>query len=222
MIKVQRPVSLTEIATIKIREAIINNDFMLGQPLSESILAASMEISKTPVREALAKLKSEGLVVIVPHSGTYVFTMELDDLAELLEYRYVLEISAVKSSLHKNSNLLVSDILEISNEMEVALKSQDIKEYVRLDFLFHQAFFKFCENRYLSDAYTLILAKIRSLQTRIAIKETDRSFSFREHIDIYNSIKKKNIEEIFIKLKEHFERTTRSYKECKDEIEVFN
>ena len=60
MIKVNRPESLTEIAANKIREAIINNDFKLGQPLSEAFLSKSMEISKTPVREALAKLKSEG------------------------------------------------------------------------------------------------------------------------------------------------------------------
>jgi DNA-binding GntR family transcriptional regulator len=222
MIKLKRPESLTEIATTAIREAIINNDFILGQPLSESILAKSMEISKTPVREALAKLKSEGLVIVVPQSGTYVFTMTLDDVIELLEYRYVLEVAALKSAFNKNLELLIKEIDGISNNMNLSLQNQDIRKYIRLDFSFHQAFFTFCGNKYLSEAYDLISAKIRSLQTRIAIKDSDRSSSFKEHMDIWNSFKKRDVDEVLIELNEHFERTIRSYKACKDELEVFN
>lgn len=221
MIKVNRPESLTEIAANKIREAIINNDFKLGQPLSEAFLSKSMEISKTPVREALAKLKSEGLVVVVPQSGTYVFTMELEDLIELLEYRYVLEVAALKDVYKKNYQGLITIIDEITRSMDEALKEGNIKEYVSLDYKFHRAFFDLCGNRYLVEAYNSLSAKIRSLQTRIAIKDTDRSASFKEHMDIYNCIKNRDFEKLLLELNEHFERTVRSYKNCHDEIEVF-
>ena len=221
MNKVKRPESLTEIATTSIREAIINNDFMLGQPLSESILAKSMGISKTPVREALAKLKSEGLVNIIPHSGTYVFTLTAQDLVELLDYRYILEVAALNESFRKNAEPLIKEIEKIAANMDLALQAEDVKEYVRLDFLFHQTFFRFCRNRYLSDAFSFISAKIRSLQTRIAIKASDRSSSIKEHLEIYNCVKNRDLDGARIEIKEHFERTIKSYKDCKNEIEVF-
>lgn len=221
MIKVNRPESLTEIATNKIREAIINNDFKLGQPLSEAFLSKSMEISKTPVREALVKLKSEGLVNIIPHSGTYVFTMGLEDLIELLEYRYVLEVAALKSVYKNKYEELIRTFEEITNAMDKALKKEKIKEYVCLDYIFHRSFFDLCDNRYLVEAYNSISAKIRSLQTRIAIKNVDRSSSYKEHLDIYKSLKNRNLETCLSELNEHFDRTVRSYKNCKDEIEVF-
>jgi DNA-binding GntR family transcriptional regulator len=212
---------LTEIAATKIREAIINNDFKLGQPLSEAFLSKSMEISKTPVREALAKLKSEGLVVVVPHSGTYVFTMSLEDLIELLEYRYVLEVAALKDVYKNKYKELITNIDEITKSMDQALKNGNIKKYVSLDYVFHRSFFDLCDNRYLVEAYNSISAKIRSLQTRIAIKDTDRSASFKEHLEICKTIKNHDFEKLLSELNEHFERTVRSYKNCQDEIEVF-
>ena len=221
MIKVNRPESLTEIAATKIREAIINNDFKLGQPLSEAFLSKSMEISKTPVREALAKLKSEGLVVVVPQSGTYVFTMELEDLVELLEYRYVLEVAALKDVYEKKYKELITIIDQITKSMDKALKEGNIKEYISLDYMFHKSFFDLCDNRYLIDAYSSLSAKIRSLQTRIAIKDIDRSASFKEHMRICRFIKNRDFEKLKSELNEHFERTVRSYEKCKDEIDVF-
>jgi len=222
MIKVDRPESLTEIAATKIREAIINNEFKLGQHLSEAFLSKSMGVSKTPVREALAKLKSEGLVVVVPQSGTYVFTMELDDLAELLDYRYVLETAALNEVYTKKYQELLKIVDEIIKSMDCALEKENIKEYISLDYRFHQVFIDLCENRYLIEAYNSISAKIRSLQTRIAIKGTDRSASLKEHLNIYKCIEGRDLEKIFAELKEHFDRTIRSYEKCQDEIEVIS
>ena len=74
--QISRPKSLTEISVEHIREAITKGDLGLGHPVSESALASSLGISKTPVREALAQLKIEGLVKIFPQKGTFVFTAE--------------------------------------------------------------------------------------------------------------------------------------------------
>ena len=63
-VKVERPKSLTELAIDQIRAAIVRGELGFGEALSESVLAATLGISKTPVREALLHLKMEGLVEV--------------------------------------------------------------------------------------------------------------------------------------------------------------
>ena len=57
-----------------VANAIIRGDFKMGQPITEASLSTSLNISKTPVREALSKLESEGLVVSEKNKGYKVFT----------------------------------------------------------------------------------------------------------------------------------------------------
>jgi DNA-binding GntR family transcriptional regulator len=71
---ITRPSSLKESVIERLRESIVTGELELGQPLSERALAERLNVSKTPVREALAQLRVEGLVLVYPQRGAYVFT----------------------------------------------------------------------------------------------------------------------------------------------------
>ena len=83
----KRPVSLVEATMDGIRRSIINGDLSLGQQLTESYLQKSFGFSKTPIREALAQLKAEGIVVAEVNKGFRVFKMDEKELSEFCEYR---------------------------------------------------------------------------------------------------------------------------------------
>ena len=100
---IERPESLTESAVKRLRDAIVSGDFELGQPLSERQLAEMLEISKTPVREALAQLRREGLVRILPQRGAFVFTLSQQEVVEICEIRQALEASALKAAMERNA-----------------------------------------------------------------------------------------------------------------------
>ena len=70
--KISQPISLMETAVGNIREAIISGQLPLGSKLSEQRLADTLGISRSPVRDALAALQSEGLVKISPKRGSFV------------------------------------------------------------------------------------------------------------------------------------------------------
>ena len=72
---IERPRSLTGTVLAQLRESIVSGDLELGAALSERVLAEKLGVSKTPVREALAQLRVEGLVRIYPQRGAYVFTL---------------------------------------------------------------------------------------------------------------------------------------------------
>ena len=91
-----RPKSLVQIAQDAIRRGIIQKELKLGQPLKEASLARPLQISNTPVREALSLLKAEGLVVSVPHKGYRVFTLNQEELVAFCELRFTLEAQALR------------------------------------------------------------------------------------------------------------------------------
>ena len=92
----KRPESLVQVARDAIRKGIIRKELKLGQPLKEASLVQALEISNTPVREALSLLKSEGLVVSELHKGYRVFTMNHEELVHFCELRFALESRALR------------------------------------------------------------------------------------------------------------------------------
>ena len=79
--------NLSQHAYNKIRIAIVYAHFDLGEPLSENELAKAMGISKAPVRNAIRELRLNGLVEIIPQSGTYVFSPTTEEVGELCDFR---------------------------------------------------------------------------------------------------------------------------------------
>ena len=96
-----RPQSLVEAAMDGIRSSIIKGDLVLGQSLTESYLTELFSLSKTPIREALTRLKQEGLVVSEIHKGFKVFKMDEQDLSEFCELRLALESQALRTAYKK-------------------------------------------------------------------------------------------------------------------------
>jgi DNA-binding GntR family transcriptional regulator len=80
---IERPQSLTNIVISRVRNMIIDGELELGSVLSERKLAEELNVSKTPVREAFAQLRNEGLVTIVPQSGVRVFTLSAKGVREM-------------------------------------------------------------------------------------------------------------------------------------------
>ena len=122
--KIKRPISMAEAAMKGIRSSIIKGELGLGQQLTESYLAELFGFSKTPIREGLALLKSEGLVVSEVHKGFRVFKMDENELSEFCELRFALESQALSSSFTKNRLKLIRKLKKLIKEMEDCTKNK--------------------------------------------------------------------------------------------------
>src|ERR1700753_2692044 len=109
----QRPADLAESALQQIRTSIVEGTLPLGSALSEGQLATSLRISKTPVREALAQLRMEGLAAIVPPPGTLVSTPSAAEVSEICEFRQTLETAALRLSIAGNRLRLIDGLAEV-------------------------------------------------------------------------------------------------------------
>jgi len=216
--QIERPQSLADIAAEAIRNAIITGQYALGEALSENSLTEALGTSKTPIREALALLKHEGLVTVVPQKGTFVFTMSVDEVAQLGSYRFSLESFALDLSMRHNKDALISSLLNSCDAMASAHEGGRIARYLTLDGEFHKAFFEFCENRFLMDGYQAISGKVAALRTHLSQHPTHTDKSNGEHVQIVNLLKDGDIRKAKSILKSHVTRGERTYADGIEDI----
>jgi DNA-binding GntR family transcriptional regulator len=99
-------------AYLKLREMILTGELAPGTPLSEYQLVRSLSVSRTPIREALSRLQSVGLVRGVPHRGMFVRELGPRDVVEIFEIREQLEPFAVRRFIERGMDEAVLQRLE--------------------------------------------------------------------------------------------------------------
>ena len=174
--------SLTDIATDSIRNAIIRGDFKMGQSVTEAALSGALKISKTPVREALSKLESEGLVLSEKNKGYRIFSMTRDEYVELSELRFALEAQALRYGFARNHSFLIKELKDLLVKMEDYLEKSDREIYQTLDNDFHHVFFKACGNNAITKLYdkhqsVIVATRLRNLKKEKITKHV----SFDQH-----------------------------------------
>jgi len=216
----ERPPSLSSVVTDHIRSMIIRGDVPLGAAISERSISADLKVSKTPVREALAQLKNEGLVTIVPQSGVRVFTLSAREVREICAFRKILESAALEISMTVDPAGLLRDLEAIEERMRKALSAGDVRGYLGLDTDFHLAFFANCGNAYLQNAYGLYAGKIAALRTHLADKPLHTQLSLAEHGEIVAAVRRRDATTLVGILGDHIGRTQETYEIGIEDISV--
>lgn len=166
-LRLERPQLLTDMVLARLRQAIVDGQLALGEQVSEAQLAQQMGVSKTPVREALARLSRDGLVQIHPQRGTFVFSMSPREVGEICRFREVLETTALELAMQHDCDALVADLDDNVARMGRAQKARDWRGISHLDHAFHQAIVDRCDNGYVKQAYQSIASKIGALRARL-------------------------------------------------------
>jgi DNA-binding GntR family transcriptional regulator len=177
----RRPGSLADQAAEAIRSRIISGEFEFGEALSETALAAKLGVSKTPIREAFLRLKTEGLVDIQPQRGTFVFDMTAQEVRELTELREVLEIAAARFAIRRCAKELADALEEAVAAMRDTLKAANPLEYRRIDDAFHRRIIEHAGNGFLLASYESIAFRIQALRNRLSLDPVLNRQSFKEH-----------------------------------------
>jgi DNA-binding GntR family transcriptional regulator len=191
--------SLSDIATDSIRNAIIRGDFKMGESVTEAALSEALKISKTPVREALSKLESEGLVLSEKNKGYRIFSLTRDEYVELSELRFALEAQALRYGFTRNYSLLIKELKVLVEKMEGYLEASDREIYQTLDNDFHHVFFRACGNNAISKLYdkhqsVIVATRLRNLRKEkitkhVSFDQHKLMLSLLENFDLDESIK---------------------------------
>jgi DNA-binding GntR family transcriptional regulator len=170
----------------KLLERILSGDLAPGTRLRELHLAADLETSQGPVREALRELEMLGLIVTEPYKGSRVREVSKEDIREAYVVRAALEELAGKLAAPTFQG--ATGVLEaLASDIRKAAKARDIGEYVRADIGFHRAIMEASGNKVLLRSWDALGFEMR-IQIRLANSSLDLFEVQKEHWPIIEAL----------------------------------
>ncbi|APR06548.1 putative HTH-type transcriptional regulator YdfH [Lentilactobacillus parabuchneri] len=133
--------SLNEVAYESILNDILKLKFLPGEKIQDKTLMEQLNISRTPIREAILRLKNDGLMMTVPQSGTYVTKISLSSALNARFVRQSVERSVVSEAAGKMSKLDLLDSRTIISKQQIAAEEQNAVDFFYLDNDFHKLFY---------------------------------------------------------------------------------
>lgn len=136
-----------------IRTAILDGTLSPGSQLREIPLATDLGVSRAPLREALAILADEGLVVRYPYKGAFVAEVDAAGMAEIATLRVRLEPLAIELALPKLTGTRRVAVTRALEDMAVGAENNDTSATIDAHMLFHRAFYELAEHKLLLELW---------------------------------------------------------------------
>lgn len=183
----EKSVSIADIVFEKIEDAILSGEFARGDVISELKLCKLLDVSRTPVREALTRLRQEGLVE-ESGKGAVVVGVSEDDLFDIYEVRMRIEglaaarCAEVISGEHLKA---LNETLELQEFYTARNQPESIK---KLDSEFHKQIYSYCGSRTLETLLCELHRKVKRYR-KSSVSNPERALeAVKEHREIYNAI----------------------------------
>ncbi len=187
---VNRP--LYEDVADRLRAQIFNKEMAPGSWLDEQSLAIQFGISRTPMREAIKVLASEGLVTIKMRRGAYVTEVARKDLEQIFTILSLLEGEAAKETALKATEDELNQLDHLHHRLEKAAADRDIEQFFEVNGKFHELIQEIAGNRWMNGVIA-DLRKVLKLHRRDSLTSTGRlQNSLVEHREILNAILKRD------------------------------
>jgi DNA-binding GntR family transcriptional regulator len=186
-----------------LREEIISGRLTPGTELQEVTLAASLGVSRGPIREALGRLAAEGLVTVRPRRGAIVRALSAEEFLEAYQVREALEVMAVRLAVPKLAAGAVAELQRLIDAMVRHADDEDVEAFFDANSAFHRMFFEVAGNQMLTDLYELVRNQIdrhrlRSLELRGNVRR-----SIAEHRAILRAVRAGDVERAAHLVSEH-------------------
>ena len=157
-------------AYVTVRDAILSHELPPGTRLSVPLLAQRLGMSRSPAREAIARIAQEGLAVFSPNRGAVVADLQRSDLVEIYRIREVLEGLAARLAADRMSDDGIAVLTELVAEHAEAVTEADVERHYGLDAQFHAHIRKLAGSPRLVESLDVLQSQIR-----LAMHTTHRS-----------------------------------------------
>ncbi len=195
--------NLTLTAYDKIKQMMFNYDIVPGQRLVFVDLAKQLNVSRTPVNNALSILAKEGFLDFVPNQGYWVRKLTKHEAESLYEIREILESGIIGKAIRNITDEKIIKFDECRRNYENAVKDQVSRNLFVLDMEFHGCIIDFIQNKFLSAQYREICHKI-FLRFRVEKLQIQRINDIvKEHRELFETIKIKDVGRTLELIKNH-------------------
>ena len=199
----KRPMDLTEWAYNSIKQLILDNTLTADTQINIDAMAAQLSISRTPVREALMRLQTQGLVRIVPHVGCFVCGLTRETTHDIFELRRIIESYAAKKAAESFSDEELQQWMDKITGSEQAVLQGNIEEFNEMETAIHNLLVTNLHNKRIEDVMDMVADNIYR-QRIIATKAQDNvKLSLEEHRRIVEAIVARDPDEAGKAMEDH-------------------
>ena len=178
--KIVSPVTMKQQAYDLIKDAILYRGLKTGNVYSQDALCSEMNISRTPVREALLELQKEGYVEIMRGKGIRVIPVTQKEAMDIVEARYYLEINGARLAAQRRTEENIANMQRVQALLESKTQFDQPREHYQLDRQLHREIF-------LAAGNTWMQQEIENLRDHFLRIETLSAFECAELIEQVNA-----------------------------------
>lgn len=200
-----------------IKKKIISGEYPPMSDLSEDKLQKELNISRTPVREAILRLEKEDFVYVYPRKGTIITDVTQDLIEDIYQVRRLIEPEMVSSTMHLVDKTWLEDIRRRFIEPDCKLRGEQLRRYyIDLDTELHSKIMDGCPNRYMRRMMKNIYDQNQRLRIACSRADSEDDSTTEEHVAIVDALFKGDKKHLEEKVLDHLEgsreRTIRSFR----------
>ncbi len=150
------PRTMSEFIYSSLKEAIVSNELKANQRINENEIAKRFHVSRTPVREAVLRLATEGFVKIDSYRRAIVKEVSFEELREILEVLGALDRLAVSLAIDNITEKEICKLEKITAKMQKYCNLKTLEKYIQTNAEFHNELWKSVPNRFLQEVLYLV------------------------------------------------------------------
>ena len=185
--------SLTDRTFLAIREAIMELNFLPGEIIRKHDICNALGVSRSPVSEALAKLRNEGLVEVVPQSGTFVSRFSMQDIKEGAFLREAIELACIEILASNISEQQLIDLNRNLKLQKVLAESDDYQGFYQLDAKMHGMIMDFTGYKNLAKVTKTGWVQVDRARQLLLPVDGRLKKAFQEHRAVIKALEKNDV-----------------------------
>lgn len=186
-----------------IRQNIAVGYYKPGDRLNEQQIADELQVSRSPVREAIKQLTGDGFVVYIPNKGSFVKQLTIKELNDMYDMRVMIESYAIEKACENLSDELRKKLEDFRDKFPVYSEDSDRKRYIELDKEFHSAIVENTGNQYAIEVFNTLYIQISMFRT-ISLSDTERfRLSLQDHMKMIGYILDGSVKKAVRRLRIH-------------------
>jgi len=198
--------SLSQEVAKRIREMIRKGILKKGDRIAEKPLCEATGVSRTPLREALRLLTSEGLVELIPNKGAFVAQPSMSDIREMFMVMSILEGTCARECVKKMDEKGWNRLDKLYGKLEKHYQDSNHEKYMAVNHSYHTLVQDLAGNKILSEVINGLRQKILLYRYRQIYQPNRLDESMQEHHDLHEAFRKRDRDEAERVMKEHLVR----------------
>ncbi|MBR6347481.1 MAG: GntR family transcriptional regulator [Spirochaetales bacterium] len=198
---------LTEVVYTDMRSKILSLDLKPGTPLSFSNLKPLYNVSISPIRDALKRLETEGLVEIRPQSGTSVSLIDMAKVRDERFRRLYLELGAIEKAFHHGiSEQFIAGWTDNIAKQKTMFECRNTAAFLELDNAMHRMFFEQCGHEKVFDAMLAVSGNYHRIRMVSYLFDEIFSNAIRQHEEILDALRSGSLENVLALERSHISK----------------